>query len=240
MDPVQIPTRETVRFITDHAHNRARVLEVGCGSGEVAEALKTRGHQVVAIDTDAAAVARARQRGVDARVAHWPQFIENPFDVIVFTRSLHHIQPLAAALDEAAKLLAPGGAVMVEDFAFDELKPAFAGWFYELLALLEASAALPYPDTALREELLAVQRGHSLHRDHHLHTATTLRDALSARFRLTHLATAPYLYRYICREVAATPQGGAVVEAALALERSLGEIDSDCWIGRRFVARKPG
>ena len=238
MDPVNIPTLDTLRFVTRWIKKPSRILEIGCGNGEVAAALSSRGHQLVAIDSDEAAIANARQLGIDARLARWPQFVDQPFDAILFTRSLHHIHPLGEALEAAGRLLAPGGAIIVEEVANEALTPATASWFQPLLQMLAACDMLVLEEDDLYTALLAARQGRQPQREQHLHSAAVLQEALGARFRLAHRETAPYLYRYICQRVPPNAQGAAVVTAALELERSLGAIDSDCWIGRRFVANR--
>jgi len=88
-----VPTRETVEFLAAHVRHGARLLEVGCGHGEVARLLGDGGFRVVAIDADPEAVAHARDLGVDARLAAWPEYSGPGVDAIAFTRSLHHIGP---------------------------------------------------------------------------------------------------------------------------------------------------
>jgi cyclopropane-fatty-acyl-phospholipid synthase len=63
-----------------------RVLEVGCGWGELAEWIaRDTGAEVIAIDLSSHMVGLARDRGVDARIAdveHLP-FGDGEFDVVV-------------------------------------------------------------------------------------------------------------------------------------------------------------
>ena len=68
MKPDDIPTQETVAFITSHSMPDANVLEIGCGDGAVASALMRRGYGVVGVDGSEEAVANARARGVAAVV----------------------------------------------------------------------------------------------------------------------------------------------------------------------------
>ena len=70
--PVDIATAETAAFLLEWlGDSHRRVLEVGAGDGHVAEVLGQRGHEVVAIDTDAESVARARARGEIGRAHVW-------------------------------------------------------------------------------------------------------------------------------------------------------------------------
>src|SRR5262249_28588332 len=54
--------------------NGVRILEVGCGTGELASRLLKDGYAVVAIDSDRDSIAVAQRLGVDARIATWPDF----------------------------------------------------------------------------------------------------------------------------------------------------------------------
>jgi 2-polyprenyl-3-methyl-5-hydroxy-6-metoxy-1,4-benzoquinol methylase len=137
----EVASFQTLAFVQAHTQP-ARLLEVGCGDGALACRLAALGYQVIAIDASPAAVAQARQRGLDARIARWPDFEEAAFDVVLFTRSLHHIQPLEQAVVRAKELLEPQGRLMVEDFAFDEVESLSAEWLYQLLSVLDAAGLL--------------------------------------------------------------------------------------------------
>lgn len=93
----------------------ARVLDVGCGLGELSAALVRKGCEVVAIEVSPEMVRRARARGVDARVADllaWED--RRPFDAVVSVHALHHM-PLERALARMAAALDPGGSLRVVD-----------------------------------------------------------------------------------------------------------------------------
>src|SRR5262249_7764976 len=155
----------------------ARILEVGCGEGAVAARLKLNGHEVIAIDSDSKAIARARERGLDAIVASWPDFDAPPFDVVLFTRSLHHIKPLREAVTRARQVLKSGGRVLVEDFAFEEMDTHCHDWLYSHLARLDAAGLLKRPGDGLAEKLLEHHGSHDAsyyERDHDLHTAPAM------------------------------------------------------------------
>lgn len=238
--PADVATRETLRFVQAQlSGGPQRLLEVGCGNGALAAALHADGHAVVALDADAEAVAEARRRSVEARQAVWPDFEAAPFDAVLFTRSLHHLHPLEAALDQANHLLKPSGLLIVEDFAYRDVDAFTAAWFYHLLALLDACGALNVNGfgraiLAGGGALAPWQHAHA----HELHTAQAMAQAVAARFEHVHTAAAPYLYRYVAEMAADTETGAAVVEGALALEEKLGVARATSLIGRRFVARK--
>jgi hypothetical protein len=123
-----ISTRRTLDWIRPSPGARSRILEVGCGAGELAAALGARGHEVVAIDSSPEAVRQTRARGVDAREAVFPRFEAPPFDVVLFSRSLHHIEDLAGACVRAREIVQPGGFVLVEDWRWNEMDRATAEW----------------------------------------------------------------------------------------------------------------
>ena len=115
-------TREFVR--TALPGPPARVLEIGCGpTGELASALAADGFDVLAIDP----VAPERQGFRRMRVEDLG-VDEGPFDAAVAVRSLHHLHHLGEAMGHVASLLAPGGVLVVEEFAWDLADEATAAW----------------------------------------------------------------------------------------------------------------
>src|SRR2546430_6145153 len=104
-------TRYTYDFIKRFlSSEHSCILEVGCGTGELAARLSKDGYSVVAIDSGGASIAAARQLGVDARVVTWPDFASGQFDAVLFTRSLHHIHALDVSIRQAADSLATADA----------------------------------------------------------------------------------------------------------------------------------
>jgi SAM-dependent methyltransferase len=92
-----------------------RVLEVGCGWGELAEWLaRETGAEVVATDLSPHMVELARERGVDARLADVQElpFADGEFDVVVAAWMLYHVPDLDRAVAELARVLRPGGRLI--------------------------------------------------------------------------------------------------------------------------------
>jgi SAM-dependent methyltransferase len=94
-----------------------RVLDVGCGTGRVAAALAERGSRVWGVEPSPEMAARARERGVDVKVARAERlpFKEGWFERAVLWLVVHLVDR-PAVLAELARVLAPGGRVAIATF----------------------------------------------------------------------------------------------------------------------------
>ena len=240
MRPSQITTSETLRFVRASVPSHtSRILEVGCGSGELAKQLHDLGHKVIAIDPSIEAIEGAQRLGVDARQARFPDFEDEPFDVILFTRSLHHIRPLAPALEQAHRLLKPSGLLVVEDFAYSERSEFTGAWIYRLLRLLESCNVLLPAERSIGRQLLTAGDVISLWATHahEINTGPEILQAITERFKVLEVKPAPYLYRYAAEMVSDDEQGGQIIACLLDLEKRTGAEVEHFLIGRRLVAK---
>ena len=92
-----------------------RVLEVGCGPGELAARIgRELGAEIVALDLSPRMVELARARGVDARVGDVQglPFADGEFDCAVAAWMLFHVPDLDRGLAELARVLRPGGRLV--------------------------------------------------------------------------------------------------------------------------------
>jgi ubiquinone/menaquinone biosynthesis C-methylase UbiE len=94
-----------------------RVLEAGCGTGLVLERLRSRGAQgLFGIDLSAGMLTTARQHGfrvAQASVTALP-FPDASFDVAYSFKVLAHVPDIKAALAEMARVVRPGGTLVLE------------------------------------------------------------------------------------------------------------------------------
>jgi SAM-dependent methyltransferase len=143
-----------------------RALDVGCGTGLLARRLADRCADLVAIDCDAATIARAASaQGAEPRITFRHadfmalDFGDERFDFISAVATLHHL-PLRPALARFRDLLAPGGVLAIvglyrlytpADYAIAGLATP-ASWTLQLLrGQMEVDAPLQDPKETLSE-----------------------------------------------------------------------------------------
>ena len=239
MNAPQFETRFTYDFICRFLPRRCeRILEVGCGRGELAAHLLHHGFQITAIDSDDESIEAARLLGVDARAAEWPDFNEGSFDAVLFTRSLHHIRPLQDAVESAATCLRTGGRIIVEDFAYESTDEQTLRWFAGVSRVVAASGLLTERDKLLDEIL---RKGSSLaawrtNHDHDLNSAVQIAAALNTTFGSVIIENAAYYFRYLLDAVGHSNRRDALGEALSEQETELISQDAITPLGRRFVA----
>lgn len=101
-----------------------RILDVGCGLGELGERFaRELGAEVSAIDISPRMVELARARGVDAQVGDVERlpYEDDSFDCVFAGWVLYHVPNLGQALAECARVLAPGGTLVAASVCNDNL-----------------------------------------------------------------------------------------------------------------------
>jgi SAM-dependent methyltransferase len=92
-------------------------LEIGCGEGRISRDLTDLGHRVTAIDIAPSLVAAAQAAGSAERyqvadATNLP-FEDNKFDRVIAYNVLMDVPDMPAAIDEAARVLAPEGQLTI-------------------------------------------------------------------------------------------------------------------------------
>jgi ubiquinone/menaquinone biosynthesis C-methylase UbiE len=115
-----------------------RILDVGCGDGALTRFLAREGAVATGIDVSETRLADARAAqpvsGADyceGRGEKLP-FPDASIDGVVYNNALHHVpvEAMAAALAEAARVLKPGGRLVV-------IEPLAEGEYFELVRQIE-------------------------------------------------------------------------------------------------------
>lgn len=175
-----------------------RVLEVGCGhDGGVAPALAAEGYDVLAIDPEAPVGPLYRQMALE-------DFDDpGPFDAVVAGRVLHHVDPLAPALDKLSGL-AP--LLILDEFAWNHMDEPTIDWYESQHRLLVAAGRQPKgpPD-------LAVWRA----RHAGLHTYEALRAEVDARYDERYFEWRPYFYCWLGGPASESLEAGLIQAGAI-------------------------
>ncbi|VVE23344.1 class I SAM-dependent methyltransferase [Pandoraea anhela] len=123
--PEKVPTSSNdVRFFRDHSlrvvelldpRPGEHILDIGCGDGELSARLGERGAIVTGIDIDPAAVASARERGIDAMTQD-AQGLRLPaqFDAVFSHAAIHWMPDAEGVFTGAWRALKSGGRFVAE------------------------------------------------------------------------------------------------------------------------------
>jgi SAM-dependent methyltransferase len=195
--------------------------------------------RVRGIDASQEAVREARSRGVDTIRADFLDFEDEPFDVILFSQSLHHIHPLDEAVDKASELLKSGGLLIVEDFGVDLADQRTAERRYAMESELKKSGHLIDETSQTQIDGQALLRWRADHLSHPpISTCWQMREALKKKFDIKYEERAPYLYRYALESLAAVESGFSAAQSLISTERLLIERGHIQAIGVRWVSAK--
>ncbi len=126
------PEKDVVAAIARHltAAPIENFLDAGTGTGRMLELIAPHAKRAVGIDVSPDMLAIARDRllredihnaqvrlGDTYRMPFLNGAAGNGFDVVLFHQVLHYLDDPGAAVSEAARVMAPGGRLLIADFA---------------------------------------------------------------------------------------------------------------------------
>ncbi|MBL7199983.1 MAG: methyltransferase domain-containing protein [Anaerolineae bacterium] len=109
-----------------------RLLDVGGGTGRVAQGFVGRVAQVCVLDPSVGMLAQSRRKGIciTQGESEWLPFGAEVFDRIIVIDAFHHLLDQKAAARELMRVLACGGRLVIEE-------PDIAHWGVRLVAVAE-------------------------------------------------------------------------------------------------------
>jgi SAM-dependent methyltransferase len=178
LDPIMLP-----RAL---ARTPRKALDVGCGEGRFCRMLKRHGIDATGVDPTSGLIeaARARDRNgtyLDAAAERLP-FEDDTFDLVVSYLSLIDIPDIDAAIPEMARVLAPGGALLIANLNSFNTACCDTGWIKG-----NDGRRLYYPiDNYLDERSMWIEYRGIRIRNHHRPMSTYMSALLGAGLRLSY------------------------------------------------------
>lgn len=176
---------EAVSWLTGNGHSL--VLELGAGSGRLTEVLHHQGHRVLALDALPDQLAVLRDRVPVAGIAGAAEQLPLPsrsVDLVVCGQAFQWFDA-AAALQEAARVLRPGGVIALVWNTYDTTVP----WVRRLKGLISPEGTVDSLDTRTMPLLSTPYFGFVEQRRFRFwqtHTAASLLDLTNS---MHHVAT---------------------------------------------------
>ncbi len=157
----------------DHLAGARRILDLGCGEGQLARraAALPGAPWVVGADITAGQIETAARRGgpvayTRARAEAVP-FASGSFDAVVVCLTLEHLDPFEPAIDEVARVLEPGGRFVLF-LNHPLLQAPGSGWIDDHILEEQYWRMGPYlPDDVAMEEVAPGIRLPFMHRPLH-------------------------------------------------------------------------
>ncbi len=168
--PVEAALTEMLAELGDGA-SLGRLLDVGTGTGRIAELLGAQATRVVAFDKspDMLRIARARLQHLPADSVELVQgdfaqlpFAPRSFDTVLFHQVLHYAQAPEAVLAGAARVTAPGGRIAIVDFAAHDREDLRQSHAHARLGFSDAQIETMLLDSGFVPQATRALAGHEL------------------------------------------------------------------------------
>jgi SAM-dependent methyltransferase len=178
LDPVMVPLAL--------ARSPRNALDVGCGEGRFCRMLEPNGVDIVGVDPTPALIVAARARdakGVYLRAAaERLPFGRETFDLVVSYLSLIDMPDIQSAIPEMARVLKPGGALLIANLNSFNTACGDQGWIKD-----SDGKRLHYPiDNYLQERAMWIEYRGIRVVNHHRPMSVYLRTLLDAGLVLTY------------------------------------------------------
>lgn len=177
LDPVMLP-----RAL---ARTPVNALDVGCGEGRFCRMLRAHGVAATGLDPTPALISAARARDADGTyveaVAERLPFADAAFGLVVSYLSLIDIPDIQDAIPEMARVLKPGGALLIANLNSFNTACGDTGWVKN-----SAGQRVHYPiDNYLEERAMWIEYRGIRIVNHHRPMRTYMNALLGAGLRLT-------------------------------------------------------
>jgi SAM-dependent methyltransferase len=95
---------------------KARILDLGCGAGDLLAALRKRGHSAIGMDIAHSALRSAAELNVPGVLGSYrqPPYRDGSFDLVMMFHVLEHIPDPDAAIKGARQMLRPNGRLLIQ------------------------------------------------------------------------------------------------------------------------------
>jgi SAM-dependent methyltransferase len=155
----------------EHLQGATRVLDVGCGEGQLARRAASVGAWVVGVDPTEGQLATAAARAGGVRYARAAAeqlpLADASFDAVVICLTLEHLDPFEPAVREVGRVLAPGGRLLLF-LNHPLLQAPGSGWIDDHILEEQYWRVGPYlPDDVAMEEVAPGVRLPFMHRPLH-------------------------------------------------------------------------
>jgi ubiquinone/menaquinone biosynthesis C-methylase UbiE len=107
------------------------VVDIGCGPGNLYASLNGSPRVLIGVDVSLGALEMAAELGYTAVLAdaHHLPFVDGFADIVAINATLHHCENMSVVLTEAARLVRPGGILVIDH------DPQLSAWDYKGLGM---------------------------------------------------------------------------------------------------------